>query len=941
MGINRIFLGWERTLPDVVPERLAAEYGFKDGMLDLSRVLFILPTVQSGRAFRLRLAKFADSMTCSVLTGRIASPAFLLEQAAKDPSVAGTCLAFIVWASVLRKMDIRRYPSVFPVPSAIRQDLRWAMGVAERMLSLQNRLGEAGLTIQDVPGMDFEERQRWVELAEIENLFLAKLADAGLKEFNRAKRDSRLVLNGDFDKIIVAGVPDFVPLAAVKLAAVSHSLPVEIWIHAPEALSEHFDLFGKPETEFWEAAEIEIPDESWIHVAGGCESQAETAVQILGGMRRDIKVSELAVCATNEELFPFLDNTLTRHGIQLYNPAGKTLAKSTVCHLLECVARLASSRSMEAVAELARNSDFLKYFIYANSLSGPSGILGPLDAFSLKHLESGLSPKCGFENPCLDSLVGKCRSIIESLASKPISSFVRELLSEIYADTEISLDPDRRHSVLSQAAAHIDEILENFRAIESFVSLDNQELLEILCRLLRSRTVYNDKAAHALDLLGWLEMPWQGARDILISGMNDGFLPDSVVGDAFLPDSMLQKLNLNHNARRFARDSFILQSLMKPRKNGSVHMIVGKRGKDNNPLKPSRLLFKCGGDVLLSRAMRLFAESEPPDEKQHEFSPAWLLDTPKFNANINSMHVTEFKSYLSCPFRFYLKKCLGMSAEDFNKDEMNPAEFGTFMHHILKQFAACHHLRESTDPGEIHHFLSSAAQKHFSMQFGSSPLVALAIQLESILQRLARFATLQAEEARKGWRITDAELPVSGHIPGAPEDFLVKGTIDRIEKNILNPSVIRILDYKTFDSEDTSKIKPEKDHLKKLRPDDPTDFAAFISQNNARRWQNLQLPLYQILLSSQKNYKDKTIECGYFLLHKTMSVSGIQIWDSMETLIPHAKDCAANVISNVRNNVFWPPADSPEYDDFCTLYAGFESIIDAFKTTVETGTAGF
>ncbi|MBN1865129.1 MAG: PD-(D/E)XK nuclease family protein [Victivallales bacterium] len=931
MGIKRIFLGWDRTLLEIVTERLAADHEFKDGILDLSRMLFILPTVQSGRAFRKKLAKFAESNKASVLTGRIVAPAFLLEQAAKDPSVAGTCLAFIVWVSVLKNADIRRFPSVFPVPSAIKRDLRWAMGVAERMLLLQNRLGEAGLTMQDVAGMDFEESRRWGELAEIENLFLAKLASAGMKEFNRAKRDSRIVLNGDFDKIIVAGVPDPVPLAMEKLAEISKSVHVEIWIHAPEDLSVHFDHFGRPEPEFWETADIKIPDESWIHVAGGCESQAETAVQVLAGIDTNIKAFELALCAANEELFPSLDNTLARHGIQLYDPAGKTLAKSPVCHLLECVSRLASAQSLEAVAELARNPDFLKYFISANSLSGPSGILDPLDTFSLEHLDSGLSPKCGFENPCLDSLVAKCRAIIESFAAKPISSFVRELLSEIYADTEIHPEVSQRDRMLSQAASHIDEILGNLHAAESFAGLDNQESLDILCRMLKSKAIYHDKPAHALDLLGWLEMPWQEARHIIISGMNDGFLPDSVVGDAFLPDSMLQKLNLGHNARRFARDSFILQSLMKPRESGSVHMIVGKRGKDNNPLKPSRLLFKCDDNVLLSRAMRLFAESEPPDEKQHEFSPAWLLDPPEFNANISSLHVTEFKSYLACPFRFYLKKCLGMSQENFDKDEMDPAEFGTFMHHILKQFAACLRLRESTDPGEINNFLHDTAQKHFSLLFGNSPPVSAAIQLESILQRLARFATLQAAETEKGWRITDAELPVSGHILGSPEDFIVKGTIDRIETNIHDPSIIRILDYKTFDSEDTSKIKPEKDHLKKLRPDDPTGIAAFNSGKDNMKWLNLQLPLYHILLSSQKNYKDKTIQCGYFLLHKTMSVSGIHIWDSMENLIPHARDCAANVMANIQANTFWPPEDSPDYDEFTTLYAGFESLQRAFK----------
>jgi ATP-dependent helicase/nuclease subunit B len=40
----------------------------------------------------------------------------------------------------------------------------------------------------------------------------------------------------------------------------------------------------------------------------------------------------------------------------------------------------------------------------------------------------------------------------------------------------------------------------------------------------------------------------------VVAGLNDGLVPDAVVGDAFLPESLRERLGLKTNAARLARD---------------------------------------------------------------------------------------------------------------------------------------------------------------------------------------------------------------------------------------------------------------------------------------------------------------------------------------------------------------------------------------------------
>ena len=100
----------------------------------------------------------------------------------------------------------------------------------------------------------------------------------------------------------------------------------------------------------------------------------------------------------------------------------------------------------------------------------------------------------------------------------------------------------------------------------------------------------------AVELLGWLELPTDTAPAVIVTSLNEGFVPKSLNSDLFLPNSLRRRLQINDNQRRYARDAYALSVLLASR--DEVQLIVGRRDADGNPLFPSRLLFAADEQTI-------------------------------------------------------------------------------------------------------------------------------------------------------------------------------------------------------------------------------------------------------------------------------------------------------------------------------------------------------
>ena len=162
--------------------------------------------------------------------------------------------------------------------------------------------------------------------------------------------------------------------------------------------------------------------------------------------------------------------------------------------------------------------------------------------------------------------------------------------------------------------------------------------------------------------------------DLLIAGMNEGMVPDSLQGDAWLPDSVRALLDLKTNDTRLARDSYLLTTMIESRRSGgSIQLLAGRLTAAGDPLKPSRLLLRCPAADLPGRAVRLFPKETADESARPPALPwhrAWMLNVPPPRPDskvFQRLNVTAFGEYLKCPFRFYLKYVLKMEPVDASR----------------------------------------------------------------------------------------------------------------------------------------------------------------------------------------------------------------------------------------------------------------------------------
>jgi ATP-dependent helicase/nuclease subunit B len=95
-----------------------------DTPLDLSSLLVVVPTQQSGRRLREALAEHAATRGQAVFPPRVFTPDRLIAQGL-GPDVASRLVSLLAWVEVFRTIDLEAFREVFPAdPPA--SNFNWA-----------------------------------------------------------------------------------------------------------------------------------------------------------------------------------------------------------------------------------------------------------------------------------------------------------------------------------------------------------------------------------------------------------------------------------------------------------------------------------------------------------------------------------------------------------------------------------------------------------------------------------------------------------------------------------------------------------------------------------------------------------------------------------------------------------------------------------------------
>ena len=967
--LSRVFLDWSEPLLPALAKWLLADAPAIPAP-DLSGTVLILSTAAAGRRLRELLA--GQTLATGVLSPHIITPDVILSWAtAPARAVAGRGEEIASWASILTKIRLEQWRDLFPI-NPVTQDTHWATGAAADVLKLRRTLEEGGRNLAMAAhalGPAHPEAGRWLALGRLEQLATDRLEAGGWQDpLNvRLAAVRAPVLPEGVTRVVLAGVPDSIRLVRAALERIDETkaAAVMVVIHAPESAADSFDIWGRPLPSVWTSREIKLPKGNDSITLNARPAEAgHLLVQAL--TKAAAEPGTLVIGTADPEVSAPLRRLAAAAKIEVFDPEGLPLMEHEVSWLLKTLTILLRTGAWSAAGQFLRLPDGLAAACRAARTTRHLQALEEWDAFQSERLPQNLyqaaplaeqwagalyehllehsEPEQATQPPVLPGIIAWLIREIGQLKNGPLPETITAFLATIYGNRKFETAAARQR--FTDALSAWQEALESVeRGATAFLpDLPAADRLDLAGSLIREKRLYAPHSDDATALHGWLELPWQEAGDIVIAGMNEGLVPDSLQGDAWLPDSVRAALDLKTNDTRLARDSYLLTTMIESRRAcGSIHLLAGRTNAAGDPLKPSRLMLRCPPADLPARALRLFPK-EIEDETGRPPAPPWhrawtlKVTPPREDAKVfRRLNVTSFGDYLKCPFRFYLKHVLKMESVDAAVAELDANTLGNLFHNAMEAFHQQPALRDSTDAAEIARMLHAEFDRSIAETYGMSLTVPVMMQLEVIRNCLTKAAEIHAAESEKGWRFKEVEIafPTLITIHGTE----IRGRIDLIQYH--EESGYRILDYKTS----STAVKPADAHLKSvkvkaaqeaLRAGPCGGFAAVDHVGKFHVWQNLQLPLYAKIMAD--HYADtgkdhpavKSVGVGYINLPRAVSEAGLAMWETIDdNLLQSAWTCAEGVVSNIQNGIFWPPGPKGKYDDFESLrFQDMESSFD-------------
>jgi len=872
-----LFLERPQSLADQVAEALLE--GVSSGPFDLSQTEVWIPTSGAARRIRHSLAKISETRGSGVLSPKFCSP---MKALLPDGPLASRSDREAAWGLVLQKTKRSAMQHLFPKGEVLEGE-QALLGTAGMMCDLSDLLAEGGITPEErsIPGICFEDEERWREIAPLYRSYLDVLKRHKLWDPNEARIKAWEEPVGPIFSLIIAGLPDLTKAAQMKAMSVLRAgIPVTVLVWKPtSSLGDStgwgggFDAWGRPIASEWLAAEIPLlPDQ--IVMAKNPAEEASLAIDFLAEAAGDY-----SLVLGDADLVPAFQAEVLCRGGSPYLPEGEPLTKTQPAVVAAEWVSLQRERSLRTLRRLLETPRFAAWLGVKCDLTHERLLMacdGMIWEFLAETLSERPIPPKGIRSQETHADANQLqRVILGELPKGPV-----EIINELWK------------SDLEDAVEQVLEICKDSSTIfQSWPEPEKAREASLVRALARSKS-FGVSEPGDLQLSGWLEATWAEGKRLALCGCVEGCLPDSTDGHPFLPDHKRRELGVPDNATRRARDAYLLGCLAHSREPDDFRCSFSKFGSDGSPSIPSALLMRCPSGDLPRRVKTLFGKSrEASVAKIREHDWKWKL--PLESWVLEKINVTDFAAYLQCPFRFYLSKCLRLASHDPEQREMDALQFGILVHQVLEHYGKLTpHL---SDREEIASAVLASLEREVASRFGADPSPAVRVQVEAVRVRLLSFATIQARQVAEGWVIKEVEHKSSG-------DLLVAGIplsakVDRIEEN---GDRVRVLDYKTY----TTVKKPEEVHLqppsRAFLPE-----ASTMVKGKQKAWGDLQLPLYRKI--AEKLFPGKTIETGYLVLAADPEESGVMAFDLTEDLLSSALSCAEATASQIAKGVFWPP----------------------------------
>lgn len=915
------------------------------GEVDLSRVLVVVPGGRAGRQFLLALVAEAEDRGVRFVPPRTTTPSELVfsMRGRPDRAVADRALHRGVLAGVLGAADADDLAGV------IRPDADWIerFTVADALLDADRIVAAAGRDWAEVVSTV----ERSVELGgeseryrRIESLLAraeADLGDLGMLAPETAKRllvdagrdaSDEVEGTGAFidapEEVVLLGVVDL----SVRDEAVLAGVPVHTMILADAIGEDHdprFDAFGRVVPARWIATPPVIPLDS-LQIEDKPIDEAESVVEMLAAAAaatesRRLDPESVAIVVADESDAESFRREIEAAGATVHLAGGRAFGRSGLARTLGTLAIHLERNDSDGFGRLVADPAFA------------AAVGKRLDGLDAAAAWSSWS-ESDMPRPLTEGWPGDPEASERSshAAARRTLHAADAVLADILAPLR-KAETDRLDRMLDgllEVLERLDdedadglwseEILRLVRdAVGDLNSLPATlqpmvtaaEAIRLLLRTLEPARLPDRPDPAAIETIGWLEAPFDPAGRVIVTGCHDAALPGRFT-DPILPDALRAAMGFEDEARRHARDLFVLSTILG--RDPEARFLVPRRDPRGEPRVPSRLVFGDRGPALARRVVEVFNRPSARYRGGVDVSgfgrprPTWADEAARIIA-IDRLSVTAFRDYLASPYRFWLKHVLGLRGPDPVGRELDARSFGTVLHHAVEVFGrqdvarGAAGERPCADPDRIHEAMVVAMSDAIDRMCGSNRGAGLLLQERILTARLREVAIRQADLAREGWRIhavedqLDALLDIPGEAP-----MPVRGRIDRIDHH--PEQGWRLIDFKTSDAGKT----PDRSH-----------------RVNGR-WIDLQLPLYRGLHAGAlpDAPPPSEVATGYFLVTADAGKIGFSPSRKIDELHEEAMDMAREVVRSIRDGNFELTGDPPRDDDPMALVQRARSLGD-------------
>jgi len=921
-----VALGWDKPPIHAVADRLWEQAHRAGTTHDLGDTMVVLPTGRTGRRLGELLVNKASETDSLLIPPQIVTIAGAARHLLPDisPPAAPPLLSKWAWARALHAADPDDQQAITALPptGGVEQWQRLAGRLApavSHVLSAMHAPADVAAALED--DERFTDAQRWRAIDHVFTLYQQQLAEMGFTDADLRLRQQLESWDGHTPwRVVLAGV---VELNATQLGMVRRlGDRLSIWVATGADQLDRFTEWGTLIPERWADENTTLPlrDEQ-ITLTEHPRDQALALARHLVDLPDGTTTQQVSVAVPDGEAVPWLVQRLTACGQAARDAAGTPVRETPVYRLLVAVMEFIEQRRLADFATLLRHPDMERAALRAlHAADDASQAVEDwqtlLDQYHTDHLQPRLAGEwLGPKKQALAALHDAVLQLIGHETDAPDSPLtgdrplhawqepVRALLRNVYAHRSYA-QHDARDRLTIETCQHVQRLLEvitdrhtDLEQADPEPTISFAGFLRLITQELQGETIPPPADEHAVELLGWLELPWDDAEHAVLTGMNEGSVPEYVAADALLPEPIRRTLGLTDNTARHARDAYALDVILRGRAamGGSVKLIVGRRTPAGDPLLPSRLLFACGDDALVKRAQHLYDEQNAlalsgPEgllPREQRVQGITVPDLPEGRV-VTGLRVTAFRDFLACPYRAYLRHILKLESVDDQATELAPNTFGQLAHDVLTAFGRDQQLTTLTDADTLAKALTQRLQSEARQAFGRRPHPAVRIQLLQLERRLEHFAAHQARRAAEGWRVmtelTERRLgPEAAWLEVDGERFYLRGRIDRID---YHPDSERyaVLDYKTGDTGKT----PDDTHRK--------------GRGKDKTWIDLQLPLYRHLARAMG--VNGEVELGYVLLPKEAQKAGFApaYWSEQE--LRAADEAAARVVRMIRAGRF-------------------------------------